>query len=179
MNTAANCTITETTREASAILKEWSEYVSSVEEELGMDRFERMDYNAHDLLKENGSASISYPLQKGIQLTFWRAFTFANTRVGHEYELEDNIETAYCPHPFTDVGVLWNGDVTLCCLDHDGELSVGNINSSSIEEVIQNDAAKKLRASMLGRYSLPSVCKTCQAKPVKRQSADKLNPAVA
>ena len=27
MNTAANCTITETTREASAILKEWSEYL--------------------------------------------------------------------------------------------------------------------------------------------------------
>ena len=59
------------------------------------------------------------------------------------------------------------------------EDSVGNINNSSIEEIIQNDAAKKLRASMLGRCSLPSVCKTCQAKPVKRQSADKVNTALA
>ncbi len=179
MNTSANCTITENTEEARAILKEWTDFVASVEEELGMDRFERVDYNSHDLLQENSSRSIDYPLQKGMKLTFWRAFTFANTRVSDEYELEDKSETGYCPHPFKDVGVLWNGDVTLCCLDHDGELSVGNINNSSIEEIIQNDAAKKLRASMLGRCSLPSVCKTCQAKPVKRQNADKVSPATA
>ena len=179
MNTSANCTITENTEEARAILKEWTDFVASVEEELGMDRFERVDYNTHDLLQENSSRCIDYPLQKGMKLTFWRAFTFANTRVSDEYELEDKSETGYCPHPFKDVGVLWNGDVTLCCLDHDGELSVGNINNSSIEEIIQNDAAKKLRASMLGRCSLPSVCKTCQAKPVKRQNADKVSPATA
>ena len=179
MNTSANCTITENTEEARAIFKEWSDFVASVEEELGMDRFERVDYNSHDLLQENRSRCIDYPLQKGVKLTFWRAFTFANTRVSDEYELEDRAETTYCPKPFRDVGVLWNGDVTLCCLDHDGELSVGNINNSSIEEIIQNDAAKKLRASMLGRCSLPSICKTCQAKPVKRQSADKENPAIA
>jgi radical SAM protein with 4Fe4S-binding SPASM domain len=179
MNTAANCTITENIEEARAILKEWTDFVASIEEELGMDRFERVDYTSHDLLKENGSRFIDYPLQKGIKLTFWRAFTFANTRLSDEYELEDRGETAYCPHPFKDVGVLWNGDVTLCCLDHDGELSVGNINNSSIEEIIQNDAAKKLRASMLGRCSLPSVCKTCQAKPVKLKGSNKLNPAIA
>ena len=144
-----------------------------------MDRFARVTYKTNDLLKQNGSPYVSYHLQKGIKLTFWRAFTFANTRLSDEYELDKNIETAYCPKPFNDVGVLWNGDVTLCGLDHDGELSVGNINSSSIEEIIQNDAAKKLRASMLGRCSLPSVCETCQAKPVKRKSTDKVNPAVA
>jgi radical SAM protein with 4Fe4S-binding SPASM domain len=179
MNTAANCTITDTTEEARTIFKEWSDFVASVEEELGIDHFKRINFNNHDILQANGSPSISYPLQKGIQLTFWRAFTFANTRLSDEYELDENIETSYCYHPFRDVGVLWNGDVTLCCLDHDGELSVGNVNNSSIEEIIQNDAAKKLRASMLGRCSLPSICQTCQSKPVKRINADKVNPAIA
>lgn len=167
MNTAANCTITENTDEARAILKEWSDFVALLEKELGLDPFERVDYNDPDLLKDNRSATVTYPLQEGIQLKFWRAFTFANTRVSDEYELEDKIEATYCSKPFRDVGVLWNGDVTLCGLDHDGVLSVGNINDSSIEELIQNDAAKKLRASMLGRHPLPSVCQTCQAKPVK------------
>ena len=169
MNTAANCTITETEKEASAILKEWSEFVASVEDELGLDRFERADYNANDILKEVNNNYITYPLQKGIKLKFWKAFTFANTRVDDEYELENIGQTTYCPKPFTDVGVLWNGDVTLCDLDHDGKLSVGNIKDSSIEEIIQNDAAKELRASMLGRCSLPSICQTCQLKPIKTQ----------
>ena len=138
-----------------------------------------MDYNSIDLLKGNIKNYNTYPLQKGINLTFWKADTFANTRVGDKYELEDHIETSFCPNPFKDIGVLWNGDVTLCCLDHDGELSVGNINNSSIEEIIQNDSAKKLRASMLGRYPLPSVCQTCKAKPVKRQNAGEVNTSVA
>jgi len=85
-----------------------------------------------------------------------------------DFDLEIRNETSYCPHPFTDVGVLWNGDVTLCCLDHDGLLKIGNIKESSIETLIHSDAAKKLRASMLGRHPLPFVCQTCQAKPVRR-----------
>ena len=88
-----------------------------------------------------------------------------------DFELEKCKQTAYCPHPFTDVGVLWNGDVTLCCLDHDGELNVGNVKDSSIETIIQSEAARKLRASMLGHHPLPSVCQTCQAKPVRRIDA--------
>ena len=105
---------------------------------------------------------------------FWRAFTFANTRVSDDFDLKAVRQTTYCPHPFTDVGVLWNGDVTLCCLDHDGQLSVGNIRDSSIEALIQNDAAEKLRASMLGQHPLPSVCETCQAKPVKREDDNQI-----
>jgi radical SAM protein with 4Fe4S-binding SPASM domain len=70
------------------------------------------------------------------------------------------------------VGVLWNGDVTLCGLDHDGELTVGNVRNSSIENVIQNEAAQKLRASMLGEYPLPSICQKCQERPVKRENTE-------
>ena len=167
-NTASNVIVTDTPKEARAILKEWNDFVAEVEQELGMTPFKRKDHNADDLLQENRHRSISYPLQKGIKLTFWRAFTFANTRVSDDFDLKAVRQTTYCPHPFTDVGVLWNGDVTLCCLDHDGELAVGNVKESSIETVIQSEAARKLRASMLGHRPVPSVCQTCQAKPVRR-----------
>ena len=60
----------ENTEEAIGILKEWTDFVASVEKELGLDRYERADYNQPDLLKDNGSATIDYPLQDGIQLTF-------------------------------------------------------------------------------------------------------------
>jgi len=168
-NTASNVSILESENEARAILKEWNDFVAQIEEELGMDAFRRQNHEAKDLLRGNELSTISYPLQNGIKLTFWKAFTFANTRVSEEFELEELENAAYCPHPFTDVGVLWNGDVTLCCLDHDGELKVGNIKSSNIESMIQNEEAKKLRASMLGRGPLPPLCQTCQAKPVKRE----------
>ena len=173
-NTASNVSILDTEKEARAILKEWNEFVAEVEHELGMAPFRRKDHNADDLLRGNSHKTTSYPLQQGIKLVFWRAFTFANTRVSDDFDLKAVRQTTYCPHPFTDVGVLWNGDVTLCCLDHDGQLSVGNIRDSSIEALIQNDAAEKLRASMLGQHPLPSVCETCQEKPVKREDDNQI-----
>ena len=169
-NTASNVNIIETSDEARAILKEWNDFVAEVEQELGMAPFERKDHNANDLLRGNNHASTSYDLQQGIKITFWRAFTFANTRVSDDFDLKTTGQS-YCPKPFTDVGVLWNGDVTLCGLDHDGQLKVGNVRDSSIETVIQSDAAQKLRASMLGDYPLPSICQTCQERPVKREKA--------
>jgi len=170
-NTASNVSIIATSNEASAILKEWNDFVAEVEEELKMSPFERKDHNTDDPVRGNNHASTSYLLQHGIKLTFWRAFTFANTRVSNEFDLKTTRKTSYCSHPFTDIGVLWNGDVTLCCLDHDGELKVGNVRDASMETVIQSEAAQKLRASMLGDYPLPSICQTCQERPVKRDQS--------
>jgi MoaA/NifB/PqqE/SkfB family radical SAM enzyme len=167
-NTASNVSINESEKEARAILKEWNDYITEVEQELGMAPFKRADHNEKNLLRNNSQGYVSYPLQKGIKLHFWRANTFANTRVDDDFELIEREVSAYCPNPFTDVGVLWNGDVTLCCMDHDGQLNVGNIKNSSIETVIHSEAARKLRASMLGHGPLPTLCQTCQAKPVRR-----------
>ncbi|PYE01171.1 tetratricopeptide repeat protein [Prochlorococcus marinus] len=169
-DTASNVSIIESAKEAGAILKEWNDFVAEAEHQLGMTPYERKDHNAADLVRDNNCTSTTYSLQHGITLTFWRAFTFANTRVSNEFDLETTRQSSYCHHPFSHVGVLWNGDVTLCCLDHDGKLKVGNVRDSSIETVIQSDAAQKLRASMLGEYPLPSICQTCQQRPAKRKN---------
>ena len=170
-NTASNVSILGSSKEANDILLEWSDFISEVEQELGMTPFARTGHGSDDVIKGNTHSSISYILQKGIKLTFWRAFTFANSRVSDDFKLEKIEQVSYCSHPFTDVGVLWNGDVTLCCLDHDGQLKVGNIRNSSIEAIILSDKAKKLRGSMLGQHPLPSICQTCQQRPVRKNIA--------
>ncbi len=169
-NTASNVSIIGSSKEAGDILKEWNDFVAEVENELGLTPFKRKNHNDDDLVRGNNYSSTSYSLQKGIKLTFWKAFTFANTRVSDNFDLKPTNQTSYCYHPFTDIGILWNGDVTLCCLDHDGQLKVGNVRESSIETVIQSEAAQKLRASMLGKHPLPSICQTCQERPIKREN---------
>ena len=171
-NTATNVSLIGSSQEAGDILKEWNDFVAEVENELGLAPFERKDHNNDDLVRGNKYSSTSYSLQQGITLTFWRAFTFANTRVSDDFNLKPTKQTSYCCHPFNDIGILWNGDVTLCSLDHDGQLKVGNVRDSSIETVIQSEAAQKLRASMLGKYPLPSICQTCQERPVKRENTE-------
>lgn len=149
---------------------EWANFTESVEKELGLKSFPRqaIDHNTvFDVLGGN-TAEISFYLQKNIKIQFWRAFTFANSRVKEEYKLVPQEKTQYCPHPFTDFGVLWNGDVSLCCLDYDATLKVGNVKNNSVEDVLRNSNSRKLRASMYGLEKLHPTCIKCQSEAVKK-----------
>ncbi len=166
----SNVNILETFDDARAILAEWCDFTASVERELALPPFERQESEADALMQQGYHAFKKFQLQRGIVLTFWNASTYANSRVNDDYDLLATEKAAFCPHPFKDLGVLWNGDVTLCCLDYGGQLKVGNVRESSIESVLQSEAANKLRASMLGHHPLPPLCRKCQARPIKRKN---------
>lgn len=58
---------------------------------------------------------------------------------------------------------LWNGDVTVCCADHDGKLKIGNVTKQSISELWQS---AKFRSLCKAHFSedlekLPQLCKQC------------------
>lgn len=148
---------------------EWCSLTAEIEKELGLEPFPRPDVDPDRVLSAAGDGTHSkYLLQRGLALSFWSAFTFANTRVGDDYELktqEEEVER-FCKHPFLDVGVLWNGDVTMCCMDYDAQLTVGNVNDTTLEAVMTSDAAADLRESMYSLHTLPEFCRQCQARPV-------------
>ena len=148
---------------------EWTNFTESTEKELGLKPFNRQKINPDKTftMLGDGTAEVSYYLQRNIKIQFWRAFTFANTRVSDEYKLETKEKTQFCPHPFTDFGVLWNGDVSLCCLDYDATLKVGNVNDHSVEDVMKSEASNKLRASMHGLEKLHPTCVKCQSRPIE------------
>ena len=148
---------------------EWSKFTENTEKELGLTPFNRQKINSDKIfaLLGDGTAEVSYYLQRNIKIQFWRAFTFANTRVSDDYKLEPEKKTQFCPHPFKDFGVLWNGDVSLCCLDYDATLKVGNVNDHSVEEVLKSEASNKLRASMYGLEKLHPTCVKCQSRPIE------------
>ena len=149
---------------------EWSIVTEKIEKELGLDAFPRQKIDPEKIFNILGgnTAEVSFYLQKNIKIQFWRAFTFANTRVNDEYKLLPQKKTQYCPHPFTDFGVLWNGDVSLCCLDYDATLKVGNVKNDTVEDVLNNSNAKKLRASMYGLEKLHPTCVKCQSQPIEK-----------
>ncbi|WP_280921208.1 radical SAM/SPASM domain-containing protein [Methanolobus bombayensis] len=50
-----------------------------------------------------------------------------------------------CKEIWTNMVILWNGDVTVCCVDHNAALKVGNVNESSIEEIWNGEKYQRLR----------------------------------
>jgi radical SAM protein with 4Fe4S-binding SPASM domain len=67
------------------------------------------------------------------------------------------------------LNVYWNGEVTHCCIDWNGELSVGNFPEQSLMEIWQSVKAKKLRSLVRdGSYAKLPLCSDCMRSSAKR-----------
>lgn len=67
----------------------------------------------------------------------------------------------YCSSMSDHFGILWNGDLILCCKDFDGKTKIGNISDSSIMDILNSE---KMTAIMAGfkRYKIIHPhCQTC------------------
>jgi radical SAM protein with 4Fe4S-binding SPASM domain len=128
----------------------------------------------HDLIRntqfldqdENGSR---YTLLDGVDLIWKRCHSWGNALGGDGERAEVPLTGAptagapntYCPAPYDQFVVQWNGDVVSCCTDHEGRNKTANVFASSVEDVWKSEAVRRRKQDMLeGR--LLDVCARCQ-----------------
>ena len=75
----------------------------------------------------------------------------------------------YCAYPFESLGILWNGDVTLCCDDYNGELVVGNLKEKTLQQVFYSEKASRIRQALKKGILLMPRCQVCQGKVVDQE----------
>jgi radical SAM protein with 4Fe4S-binding SPASM domain len=67
-----------------------------------------------------------------------------------------------CPELFFRMVIFWNGDVTVCCEDINGEMITGNIRKDPIKKLWKNEKITKIRKKHFkGDFSFLPVCKGC------------------
>lgn len=71
-----------------------------------------------------------------------------------------------CHRLWTSVTVLWDGKVTLCCLDYEGEIDLGNVNQESLKDIINNEKYQEIRRNHINGKFL-SKCASCDMPEVK------------
>lgn len=65
-------------------------------------------------------------------------------------------------HGFTrQLAVLWDGTVTPCCLDSEGDISLGNLLSQPLEEILQGERAAAMAAGFAARKPTEELCRRC------------------
>ena len=60
--------------------------------------------------------------------------------------------------------INWNGEVNPCCWDYNGNYILGNVLTSSVNEIWQSEKVRKLRNDILSK-TFPSFCVDCAVKP--------------
>lgn len=67
-----------------------------------------------------------------------------------------------CRHLWNYTMILFNGDVSACCIDFNGQLIMGNIKQSNIVEIWKGSKYQEMRNMFLNqKYNSISLCKNC------------------
>ncbi len=67
-----------------------------------------------------------------------------------------------CAHPFKSICFLYNGDVSLCCMDMEGKIIFGNIMEDDLSDIWNSPKMLKYRYyNLINRRDLLTPCKNC------------------
>ena len=59
------------------------------------------------------------------------------------------------------LGVLCDGTVVPCCLDHEGDLALGNLFSQTLEKILETPRAKTIYEGFSHREAAEELCRKC------------------
>jgi hypothetical protein len=81
---------------------------------------------------------------------------------GHHHE-EEIIQKkrGFCHVPFDALAVSWNGDTTVCCLDSEGQINIGNAFDQPIEEIWLGQRRRRVLDRFLKRDIPFLLCQRC------------------
>lgn len=141
--------------------------------------FERVNKNVEDLIKnayfsvtvsmavsaENAHEEEMFRNKWGKRASVSRVFSWPSWSGNKGRALERGIRKIPCDHMLKNVIILWDGRVSLCCLDYDGKVILGNLNNESLKDIIVNKLDPIRRRHLALDFDMP-LCKSCNKNEV-------------
>lgn len=76
-------------------------------------------------------------------------------------ENHDTNDNVFCYGLRDQIGILADGTVVPCCLDNNGEINLGNIFESDLENIINSQRAQNIYNGFSNRKAQEELCKRC------------------
>lgn len=106
-------------------------------------------------LKENFAFISDLKVKENVYIENGEKFDWA------DLEKEETSQTGFCYALRNQMAVLVDGTVVPCCLDNNGDINLGNIHKTSLEEILNSDRAKQLYDGFSNRKLTEKLCKNC------------------
>ena len=78
-----------------------------------------------------------------------------------DIEGEGGETTGFCYGLRDHVGVLCDGTVVPCCLDHEGDIALGNLFEQPLQEILDTPRARAIYNGFSNRKITEELCRTC------------------
>ena len=73
----------------------------------------------------------------------------------------DNGERVFCYGLRDQIGVLCDGTVVPCCLDHEGDLNLGNLHETTMDAILETTRAKAIYEGFQKGKAAEELCRKC------------------
>ena len=111
-----------------------------------------------------------YRLCKNLYLEFDRKFewpNFENDIKNSKNGEEGKKREVFCKALIKQIGVLADGTLVPCCLDHNGDVALGNLLHQSLEEILSSERAQAMIEGFKHRKATEALCENCESALVK------------
>ena len=78
-------------------------------------------------------------------------------------------ETGFCYGLRDQIGILCDGTVVPCCLDHDGDIPLGNLFEMTLDEILSSPRAKAIYDGFTAHRCAEDLCRRCMRAGYYRQ----------
>ena len=78
-----------------------------------------------------------------------------------DLQAEEQSERLFCYGLRDQLGVLWDGTVVPCCLDHEGDIALGNLFEQEMEEILNSTRAKAIYDGFSRKEAVEPLCRRC------------------
>lgn len=99
--------------------------------------------------------------QRGARIRDKLHLEWGDRFVWPDKDAENMGDDVFCYGLGDHFGILSDGSVVPCCLDADGEITLGNIFEKSISDIIASDRARAMAEGFKHRRATEELCKRC------------------
>ena len=78
-----------------------------------------------------------------------------------DLQAQEDTEALFCYGLRDQLGILWDGTVVPCCLDHEGDIPLGNLFQQEMDEILNTPRAKALYDGFTARQAVEPLCRRC------------------
>ena len=103
-----------------------------------------------------------YRLAENLYLEFDRKFEWPSSAEEAENDGPDKREV-FCKALIKQIGVLADGSLVPCCLDHNGDVVLGNLFSQSLEEILSSPRARAMVEGFSHHAATEKLCQNCES----------------
>jgi len=144
--------------QARDLMQDWVTFCQTLERRYGLaPRSHDLEAIGAERYLDQDENSGRYTLLEGVHLIWKQCHSWGNV-LGSQGEGAD--QETYCPAPYEQFVIQWNGDAVNCCIDYEGQTKVANVFKDSLESVWTGAVLTQRKRDMLGGRLL-DVCAKC------------------